>query len=48
MRFIEISKPIAIRTFSTGSDDVLVTIGKPKLFDYGDDYYCPYAIEFLG
>jgi len=48
MKITEIVNPIATRTLSAGSDDVVVTIGKPELFKDGNDYYCPYAIDFLG
>lgn len=37
-----------MRKLTAGNDVVTVTIGKPALFEDGDDYYCPYAIEFLG
>ncbi|ANO52664.1 DUF6968 family protein [Woeseia oceani] len=48
MKITEISKPIATRKLSVGSEAVVVTIGKPELFEDGNDYYCPYAIDFLG
>lgn len=28
-----------------GNEEVLVVIGKPELFEDGDDYYCPYSIK---
>ena len=48
MKITEITDPIATRTLTAGSDDVVVTIGKPEPFEDGDDYYCPYAIDCLG
>lgn len=48
MKITEITNPIAVRTLCAGSDDVVVTIGKPETFEDSDDHFCPYAIDFLG
>lgn len=44
----DIGEPIADRKLVMGADEVVVTIGKPQLFDDGQDYYCPYSIEHAG
>lgn len=44
----EVSEPIAKRTLMMGAEEVIVTIGKPQLFDDGEDYFCPYSIEYAG
>lgn len=48
MQIKDISEPIATRRLTAGKDVVTVTIGKPALFEDGGDFYCPYAIDFLG
>jgi len=45
MEIQEIKEPVAQRELTAGTETVLVTIGKPTLFDDGGDYYCPYSIE---
>jgi hypothetical protein len=44
----EIGEPIAERKLIMGSDEVVVTIGKPRPFDDDEDYFCPYSIEHAG
>lgn len=44
----EIGEVIADRRLSIGKEELVVTIGKPQLFEDGADYYCPYAIEGAG
>lgn len=45
----DIGTVIAVRTLSlSGEEKVTVTIGKPKRFPEGDDYYCPYRIVGIG
>jgi hypothetical protein len=44
----EIGEPIADRKLVMGTDEVVVTIGKPQPFDDDEDYYCPYSIEYGG
>jgi hypothetical protein len=48
MELKDISEPIAVRRLTAGNDEVIVTIGKPALFEDGNDYYCPYAVDFMG
>jgi len=43
-----IGEPIAQRTLTADKASVVVTIGKPLLYEGGPDYYCPYSIECLG
>ncbi|MEP7182349.1 MAG: hypothetical protein ABI886_09195 [Betaproteobacteria bacterium] len=45
MNLLNIDNPVASRKLRIGSDDVLVVIGKPELFEDGNDYYCPYSIK---
>ena len=40
-------EPIAVRKLSSGDDEIVVTIGKPELFEDGNDYQCPYTIDYL-
>lgn len=44
----EIGESIAERTLVMGTDEVVVTIGKPQPFDDGEDYFCPYSIAHAG
>lgn len=44
----EIGEPIAARKLVMGTDEVVVTIGKPQPFDDNEDYFCPYSIEYAG
>lgn len=43
-----IGEPIAQRTLTADKAPILVTIGKPLLYEGGPDYYCPYSIECFG
>ena len=47
METYELGEPIAERTLVMGADEVIVTIGKPRLFNDGADYFCPYLIAHL-
>lgn len=44
----DIGESIAERTLVMGADEVVVTIGKPRPFDDGEDYFCPYSIAHAG
>lgn len=44
MNDLKIEHPIAERKLSLGEEDVFVTIDKPRLFEDGHDYYCPYSV----
>ena len=44
----EIDEQIADRTLKMGTENVVVTIGKPRPFDDNEDFYCPYSIEYAG
>ena len=44
----ELGEPIADRKLAMGTNEVVVTIGKPQPFDDNEDYYCPYSIEYAG
>jgi hypothetical protein len=44
----KIVEPIAERILMMGAEKVVVTIGKPQLFDGDEDYFCPYSIEYAG
>ena len=48
MDILEIGESIAERTLVMGAEEVVVTIGKPRPFDDGEDYFCPYSIEYAG
>ena len=48
MEIREVQEPIAERKLVMGTDEVVVTIGKPQAFDDNGDYFCPYAIEHAG
>ena len=45
MEIKKIEYPIASRKLTTDKGTVLVTIGKPSLFEDQEDYYCAYSIE---
>ncbi len=44
----DIGQPIAERRLLMGKQEIVVNIGKPQLFENGEDYYCPYSIERAG
>lgn len=48
MKISEITEVIASRVLKAGDVDVLVLIGKPAMFEDGNDYYCPFSIEGFG
>ena len=48
MELNEIKHVIAVRKLKAGDEPIVVTIGRPEPFEGGDDFYCPYSIEFLG
>lgn len=48
MKIQNVGEPIAQRTLTADNNAVVVTIGKPALYEDGPDYHCPYSIECFG
>lgn len=48
LKVVDIGEPIATRLLSAGAERIVVTIGKPRPFEDGNDYYCPFSIEHAG
>jgi hypothetical protein len=49
MKLTSVGAVIATRKLTLhGGKEVIITIGKPKKFRDGSDYYCPYRITGMG